>query len=75
MTPDIWNPVDAGAIRLPHRLAMAPMTRDRSTPEADDPGPIDTRRSADRAERGVLPYGGDEHGYTDYPTLRQRAAV
>lgn len=28
----LWNPIDVGAIRLEHRLAMAPMTRDRSTP-------------------------------------------
>jgi N-ethylmaleimide reductase len=26
----LWNPTTAGAIELPHRLAMAPMTRDRS---------------------------------------------
>jgi N-ethylmaleimide reductase len=30
-TQSLWSPVDVGAIRLPHRLAMAPMTRDRST--------------------------------------------
>lgn len=29
----LWNPVQLGDIALPHRLAMAPMTRDRSTPE------------------------------------------
>jgi len=26
----LWNPLTVGAIQLPHRLAMAPMTRDRS---------------------------------------------
>lgn len=25
-----WNRISVGAIELPHRLAMAPMTRDRS---------------------------------------------
>ncbi|GAB6898924.1 alkene reductase [Kineosporia succinea] len=30
---DIWTPARVGALELPHRLAMAPMTRDRSTPE------------------------------------------
>jgi NADH:flavin oxidoreductase / NADH oxidase family len=29
----IWNPISVGAIDLPHRLAMAPMTRDRSRPD------------------------------------------
>jgi N-ethylmaleimide reductase len=26
----LWTPTSLGAIELPHRLAMAPMTRDRS---------------------------------------------
>ncbi|MEU0205511.1 hypothetical protein ABZ235_07055 [Streptomyces canus] len=30
MTPALWAPVTVGAIELPHRLVMAPMTRDRS---------------------------------------------
>lgn len=29
----LWTPTTVGDIALPHRLAMAPMTRDRSTPE------------------------------------------
>ncbi|GAA3942748.1 alkene reductase [Actinoplanes auranticolor] len=29
----IWTPTTVGAIELPHRLAMAPMTRDRSRPD------------------------------------------
>ncbi|MTD53805.1 alkene reductase [Amycolatopsis pithecellobii] len=29
----LWNPITLGAIELPHRLAMAPMTRDRSRPD------------------------------------------
>jgi N-ethylmaleimide reductase len=33
MTTSLWNPVTVGDIHLEHRLAMAPMTRDRSTPE------------------------------------------
>jgi N-ethylmaleimide reductase len=28
----LWTPITVGAIELPHRLAMAPMTRDRSRP-------------------------------------------
>lgn len=29
---DLWKPVDLGGIRLRHRIAMAPMTRNRSAP-------------------------------------------
>ncbi|GAA4974590.1 alkene reductase [Kineococcus glutinatus] len=29
----LWTPVSVGALQLPHRLAMAPMTRDRSRPD------------------------------------------
>lgn len=34
----LWQPVQIGGLRLPHRLAMAPMTRDRS---AADGSPTD----------------------------------
>jgi N-ethylmaleimide reductase len=30
MTLTLWTPITVGAIEFPHRLAMAPMTRDRS---------------------------------------------
>jgi 2,4-dienoyl-CoA reductase-like NADH-dependent reductase (Old Yellow Enzyme family) len=33
ITASLWSPIDVGDIPLPHRLAMGPMTRDRSTPE------------------------------------------
>lgn len=33
MTSILWSSVQAGDIQLPHRLAMAPMTRGRSTPD------------------------------------------
>lgn len=29
----LWRPTSVGALQLPHRLAMAPMTRDRSAPD------------------------------------------
>ena len=29
----LWQPVRVGALAPPHRLAMAPMTRDRSAPD------------------------------------------
>ncbi len=33
MIAALWNPIRAGEVELAHRLAMAPMTRNRSTPE------------------------------------------
>lgn len=33
MAASLWQPIDVGDIRLEHRLVMAPMTRDRATPE------------------------------------------
>jgi N-ethylmaleimide reductase len=33
MSPNLWKPLKVGALELPHRLVMAPMTRARSTPE------------------------------------------
>ena len=33
MTTTLWEPTTVGALELPHRLAMAPMTRSRATPE------------------------------------------
>lgn len=32
VTSNLWKPLNVGALRLPHRLVMAPMTRARSTP-------------------------------------------
>ena len=33
MSANLWQPITVGELSLEHRLAMAPMTRDRSTPE------------------------------------------
>lgn len=33
MNSNLWTPLRVGALELPHRLVMAPMTRARSTPE------------------------------------------
>lgn len=49
MTAALWNPVALGAIDLDHRLAMAPMTRDRSTAEG-----VPTAMNADYAQRASM---------------------
>jgi hypothetical protein len=57
MLDSLLTPVEVGALALRYRIAMAPMTRDRS-------GADGTPTSLNAAY-----YGGDEHGYTDYPML------
>ncbi|MFF9808058.1 alkene reductase [Streptomyces coeruleorubidus] len=49
----LWNPIVAGEISLPHRLAMAPMTRDRSTPEGV-PTELNAEYYAQRASLALI---------------------
>ncbi|MER5228112.1 alkene reductase [Streptomyces flaveus] len=49
----LWNPIVAGEISLPHRLAMAPMTRDRSTPEGI-PTELNAEYYAQRASHALI---------------------
>ncbi|MCL7429365.1 alkene reductase [Streptomyces sp. YS415] len=49
----LWNPIDLGSIPLAHRLAMAPMTRDRSTPEGV-PTALNAEYYAQRASLSLI---------------------
>lgn len=49
----LWSPVIAGALELPNRLAMAPMTRDRSH-EDGSPTALNALYYAQRASMGLL---------------------
>ncbi|GAA2569828.1 alkene reductase [Streptomyces roseoviolaceus] len=49
----LWNPITAGEISLPHRLAMAPMTRDRSTPDGI-PTELNAEYYAQRASHALI---------------------
>ncbi|MEU1799412.1 alkene reductase [Streptomyces sp. NPDC019937] len=49
----LWNPIVVGEISLPHRLAMAPMTRDRSTPEGI-PTELNAEYYAQRASHALI---------------------
>ncbi|QLH20301.1 alkene reductase [Streptomyces sp. Rer75] len=49
----LWNPIVAGEMSLPHRLAMAPMTRDRSTPEGI-PTELNAEYYAQRASHALI---------------------
>lgn len=49
----LWQPIRAGELQLPHRLAMAPMTRDRSN-ERGVPGEMNARYYAQRASTALI---------------------
>ncbi|MFI6937164.1 alkene reductase [Streptomyces sp. NPDC050287] len=49
----LWQPIRAGDIRLPHRLAMAPMTRSRSTAEGV-PTELNAEYYAQRASNALI---------------------
>ena len=53
MSAHLWNPVNLGKLELPHRLAMAPMTRDRSTPEGM-PTELNAEYYAQRASHALI---------------------
>ena len=64
----LWEPVSLGGIKLRNRLAMAPMTRDRSTPSGT-PTDLNARYYEQRASFGLIISEG-----TDYPTLGDATA-
>lgn len=75
----IWDPVTIGRMRLPHRLAMAPMTRSRANPEGT-PGPLAAEYYAQRAGFGLLISEGtqpsaDGQGYLATPGMHTDAQV
>ena len=53
MTSILWSPLDMGDVHLPHRLAMAPMTRARSTPKGV-PTAMNATYYAQRASMAVI---------------------
>ena len=75
-TQSLWSPFDAGAIRLPHRLAMAPMTRGRSTPDGV-PAELNAEYYAQRASTALIITEGtqpseDGQGYLLLPASTPR---
>ncbi|MFI0237830.1 alkene reductase [Streptomyces sp. NPDC016845] len=75
----LWQPVRAGSIRLPHRLAMAPMTRSRSTPEGV-PTELNAEYYAQRASMALIITEGtqpspDGQGYSLTPGIHSPEQV
>ncbi len=78
MLNTLWNPIVAGEFSLPHRLAMAPMTRNRSTPEGV-PTELNAEYYAQRASHALVITEGtqpnaDGQGYLAHPGHLLRGA-
>ncbi|HEX7339246.1 MAG TPA: alkene reductase [Rhodanobacteraceae bacterium] len=77
--PSIWNPVTVGNMHLPHRLAMAPMTRSRADADGS-PNALMAEYYAQRASLGLLITAGtqpsaDGQGYLGTPGIHTAAHV
>jgi 2,4-dienoyl-CoA reductase-like NADH-dependent reductase (Old Yellow Enzyme family) len=75
----LWDPITVGKISLPHRLAMAPMTRSRAKPDGT-PGDLATEYYAQRASLGLIITEGtqpsdDGQGYMTTPGIYADAHV
>ncbi|MDR6955456.1 2,4-dienoyl-CoA reductase-like NADH-dependent reductase (Old Yellow Enzyme family) [Ancylobacter sp. 3268] len=76
---DVWSPIRIGSLKLPHRLAMAPMTRSRAKPDGT-PGDLAPEYYAQRATMGLLITEGtqpsdDGQGYLATPGIYTEAHV
>lgn len=54
MTAKLFTPLDAGALRLRNRVVMAPLTRNRATPDGEVPGPLAPEYYGQRAGFGLI---------------------
>ncbi len=75
----LWDPVKLGNITLPHRFAMAPMTRSRAKPDGT-PGDLAAEYYAQRASLGLIITEGtqpsdDGQGYTTTPGIYTDAHI
>ena len=52
-TPDLFTPLQLGAIQLPNRIIMAPLTRSRAG-EGNAPTPLNAEYYAQRASAGLI---------------------
>lgn len=73
MTSTLWQPFTLGRVELPHRLALAPMTRNRADADGT-PGPLVAEYYGQRASLGLLISEGtqpsdDGQGYLGTPGI------
>ncbi|WP_328767147.1 alkene reductase [Streptomyces sp. NBC_00286] len=75
----LWNPTTVGKIALPHRLAMAPLTRNRSTPNGA-PTELNAEYYAQRASHALIITEGtqpnaDGQGYLLTPGIHSEEHI
>ena len=75
----IWDPIELGDIQLQHRVAMAPMTRSRATPDGVV-GSMNAEYYAQRASMGLVMTEGvqpsdDGQGYALTPGVYTAAQI
>jgi N-ethylmaleimide reductase len=76
---DLFTPVTVGALHLPNRIVMAPLTRNRAGP-GNVPGALNATYYAQRASAGLLISEGSQVspeglGYQDTPGIYSDAQV
>ncbi|MBC3475147.1 alkene reductase [Pseudomonas taiwanensis] len=54
MTSNLFNPIRVGAVELPHRIAMAPLTRSRAGQPGDVPTPMAAEYYGQRASAALI---------------------
>ncbi|MEE2057071.1 alkene reductase [Rhodococcus artemisiae] len=79
ISPSLWQPFTLGRVELPHRLALAPMTRNRANPDGS-PGPLAATYYSQRASLGLVISEGtqpsaDGQGYPNTPGIYTPAHV
>jgi 2,4-dienoyl-CoA reductase-like NADH-dependent reductase (Old Yellow Enzyme family) len=52
--PALFDPITVGALRLPNRIVMSPLTRSRATPDSRVPTPLMAEYYAQRASAGLI---------------------
>jgi len=52
--PTLFDPLTVGALRLPNRIVMSPLTRSRATPDSRVPVPLMAEYYAQRATAGLI---------------------
>ncbi|WP_426977353.1 alkene reductase [Pseudarthrobacter sp. O4] len=75
----LWQPFTLGRVELPHRLALAPMTRNRANPDGT-PGPLVAEYYGQRASLGLTITEGtqpsdDGQGYLNTPGIYTPAHI
>lgn len=80
MTEKLFTPIELGALRLPNRVLMAPLTRNRARRDGDVPQPMNVEYYRQRASAGLIISEGTQvspegKGYIDTPGIYSKEQV